>query len=73
MKEIKGLDDRLNGLQQLLHVVQTLRQSQADMAQGFEKNQTRAQTIGDTSVLPDLCASHQKQLMMLMRNHSHLR
>lgn len=73
MKEIKGLDDRLGGLQQLLHVVQTLRQSQADMAQGFEKNQTRAQTIGDTSVLPDLCASHQKQLMMLMKNHSHLR
>ena len=73
MKEIKGLDERLAGLQQLLQNVQTLTQSQADMAQGFQQNQARAQNIGDPSVLPDLCASHQKQLMMLMKNHSHLR
>lgn len=73
MKEIKGLDERLAGLQQLLHIVQTLTQSQADMAQGFQQNQERAQNIGDPSVLPDLCVSHQKQLMMLMKNHSHLR
>ena len=33
MKEIKGLDERLAGLQQLMQMVQTLRQSQADMAQ----------------------------------------
>lgn len=33
MKEIKGLDERLNGLQQLLEMVQTLKQSQAEMAQ----------------------------------------
>ena len=73
MKEIKGLDERLAGLQQLLQNVQTLTQSQADMAQGFQQNQARAQNIGDPSVLPDLCASHQKQLKMLMKNHSHLR
>ena len=73
MKEIKGLDERLAGLQQLLQNVQTLTQSQADMSQGFQQNQSRAQNIGDPSVLPDLCASHQKQLMMLTKNHSHLR
>ena len=73
MKEIKGLDERLAGLQQILYNVQAVMQSQADMAQGFQQNQTRAQNIGDPSVLPDLCASHQKQLMMLMKNHSHLR
>ena len=33
MKEIKGLDERLNGLQQLLQMVQSLKQSQAEMAQ----------------------------------------
>ena len=33
MKEIRGLDERLAGLQQLLQMVQNLRQSQADMAQ----------------------------------------
>lgn len=73
MKEIKGLDERLAGLQQLLQFVQSLTQSQADMAQGFQQNQARAQNIGDPSVLPDLCVSHQKQLMMLMKNHSQLR
>lgn len=73
MKEIKGLDERLAGLQQILQNVKTLTQSQADMSQGFQYNQTRAKNVGDTSVLPDLCASHQKQLMMLTKNHSHLR
>ncbi|XP_032243064.2 RB1-inducible coiled-coil protein 1 [Nematostella vectensis] len=73
MKEIKGLEERLEGLQQLLQKVQELVQSQSDMAQGFLQNQTRAQNIGDPSVLPDLCASHQKQLMMLLKNHSQLR
>ncbi|EDO45118.1 predicted protein, partial [Nematostella vectensis] len=42
-------------------------------SKGFLQNQTRAQNIGDPSVLPDLCASHQKQLMMLLKNHSQLR
>ena len=73
MKEIKGLDERLAGLQNILQNVKALTQSQADMAQGFEYNQHRAKNIGDPSVLPDLCASHQKQLMMLTKNHSHLR
>ncbi|KAK3727883.1 hypothetical protein QZH41_010614, partial [Actinostola sp. cb2023] len=73
MKEIKGLDERLMRLQELLLRVQELVQSQGEMAQGFIQNQTRAQNIGDASVLPDLCASHQKQLMMLMKNHSQLR
>ena len=73
MKEIKGLDERLAGLQQILQNVKTLTQSQADMSQGFQQNQVRATNIGDPSVLPDLCASHQKQLMMLTKNHAHLR
>ena len=73
MKEIKGLDERLAGLQQILQNVKTLTQSQADMSQGFQYNQSRASDVGDPSVLPDLCASHQKQLMMLTKNHSHLR
>ena len=73
MKEIKGLDERLAGLQNILQNVKALTQSQADMSQGFQSNQVRAKDIGDPSVLPDLCASHQKQLMMLTKNHSYLR
>lgn len=74
MKEIKGLDERLAGLQHILQTVQTFRQSQADMSQGLQQNLTSVQNIGrDQSVLHDLCASHQKQLLMLTKNHSYLR
>lgn len=74
MKEIKGLDGRLAGLQHILQNVQTFCQSQADMSQGLQQNLTSVQNIGrDKSVLHDLCASHQKQLLMLTKNHSYLR
>lgn len=74
MKEIKGLDERLAGLQHILQNVQNFCQSQADMSQGLQQNVTSVQNVGrDRSVLSDLCASHQKQLLMMTKNHSHLR
>ncbi|XP_065069934.1 RB1-inducible coiled-coil protein 1-like isoform X2 [Rhopilema esculentum] len=73
MKEIKGLDDRLSSLQQRLLVAQQLVQEQADMAQGFKQNQKRAEYIGDASVLPDLCISHRKQLIVMAKNQRQLR
>ena len=41
--------------------------------QGFQQNQIRAEHIGDSSVLPDLCASHQRQLTILRKNHYKIR
>eukprot|EP00794_Sanderia_malayensis_P007702 gene7702-8539_t len=72
MKEIKGLNERLVSLQQRLSIAQQFVQDQADMAQGFKQNQMRAEHLGDPSVLPDLCASHKKQLLVLLKNHRQL-
>ncbi|XP_063977047.1 RB1-inducible coiled-coil protein 1-like isoform X2 [Diachasmimorpha longicaudata] len=73
MKEIKGLGERLFALEQLLNQTKKLVQEQGELAQGFLQNQTRANNLGDPSVLPDLCASHRRQLMVMMENHSQLR
>ncbi|XP_013399384.1 RB1-inducible coiled-coil protein 1 isoform X2 [Lingula anatina] len=73
MKEVKGLEDRLYGLDQLMYGARRVVQEQQDMAQGFVQNQNRASNLRDTSVLPDLCNSHQKQLKVMLKNHQQLR
>lgn len=73
MKEIKGLGERLFALEQLMQQTKKLVQEQGDLAQGFLQNQNRASNLGDASVLPDLCASHRRQLLVMMQNHNQLR
>ncbi|XP_070556941.1 RB1-inducible coiled-coil protein 1-like [Ptychodera flava] len=73
MKEIKGLGDRLFGLEQLMAGARKIVQEQGDMSQGFVQNQERVTKLNDPSILPDLCASHQKQLIVMLKNHSQLR
>ena len=70
MKEIRGLGDRLAGLEQLLLEAKRLVQEQQDMAQAFVQNQQRASGLRDNSILPDLCASHKQQLIVMKENHS---
>ncbi|XP_018336629.1 RB1-inducible coiled-coil protein 1 isoform X1 [Agrilus planipennis] len=72
MKEVKGLGDRLFGLDQLMCEAKRIVQAQADLAQSFLQNQARASVIGDSSILPDLCLSHQKQLQVMIQNHQKL-
>ncbi|KAF4524772.1 hypothetical protein B566_EDAN014466, partial [Ephemera danica] len=88
MKEIKGLEERLYGLEQLMFETRRIVQEQTDLAQfacilsgihfspwsqAFSQNQVRANNLGDTSILPDLCASHRRQLRVMLRNHEQLR
>ncbi|XP_035667055.1 RB1-inducible coiled-coil protein 1-like isoform X2 [Branchiostoma floridae] len=73
MKEIKGLEDRLYGLEQLMAGTRKIVQEQGDMAQAFVQNQSRCSNLGDPSILPDLCASHRKQLLVMLNNHKQLR
>lgn len=40
--------------------------------QSFLSNQTRANVLGDASILPDLCASHRRQLLVMLHNHERL-
>lgn len=73
MKEIKGLGERLFALEQLMQQMKKLVQEQGELAQGFLQNQNRASNLGDASVLPDLCASHRRQLLVMLQNHNQLR
>lgn len=73
MKEIKGLEERLRGLENLMFDARKIVQEQADLAQSFQQNQARAANLGDQSILPDLCASHKNQLIVMLKNHKRLR
>ena len=64
MKEIKGLGDRLSGLEQLHLDAKRKVTEQQDLAAAFQQNQARASGLRDTSILPDLCASHKQQLQI---------
>lgn len=70
MKEVRGLGDRLSGLEQLLIEAKRLVKEQSELAAAFVQNQQRAYGLKDASILPDLCASHRQQLMVMKRNHS---
>uniref|UniRef100_A0A8C9W719 RB1-inducible coiled-coil protein 1 n=1 Tax=Scleropages formosus TaxID=113540 RepID=A0A8C9W719_SCLFO len=72
MKAIKGLEDRLYALDQMIASCKKLVNEQKELAQGFLANQMRAENLKDTSVLPDLCLSHANQLMIMLNNHRKL-
>ncbi|KAG7525511.1 hypothetical protein JOB18_027713 [Solea senegalensis] len=72
MKSIKGLEDRLYALDQMIEICNKLVNEQKELAQGFLANQKRAENLKDTSVLPDLCLSHTNQLMIMLNNHRKL-
>ncbi|XP_049930937.1 RB1-inducible coiled-coil protein 1 isoform X2 [Epinephelus moara] len=72
MKAIKGLEDRLYALDQMIASCKKLVNEQKELAQGFLANQKRAENLKDTSVLPDLCLSHTNQLMIMLNNHRKL-
>ncbi|EFN87856.1 RB1-inducible coiled-coil protein 1 [Harpegnathos saltator] len=73
MKEIKGLGERLFALEQLMVQAKKLVFEQGELAQGFVQNQNRASNLGDASVLPDLCHSHRRQLLVMLQNHNQVR
>ncbi|XP_017878642.1 RB1-inducible coiled-coil protein 1 isoform X2 [Ceratina calcarata] len=73
MKEIKGLGERLFALEQLMIQTKKLVQVQGELTQGFLQNQSRANNLGDASILPDLCALHRRQLLVMQQNHNKLR
>lgn len=73
IKKIVGLEDRLCGLEQLMFDARKTVQEQSEMAQAFQQNQNRANNLGDVSILPDLCASHRSQLVVMSKNHIKLR
>lgn len=62
MKEIRGLSERLQGLELIFMEANKLTQEQQDLAQAFVQNQQRARGLQDDSIWPALCSSHREQL-----------
>ncbi len=69
MKEIKKVSERLQQLEKLLADARQAMQEQSDLAQSLAHNQQRASTLRDTSILPDLCASHKQQLKAMCKKY----
>lgn len=72
MKEVRGLEERLYGLEQLMQGARKIVDDQTEMSQAFVNNQARARNLQDQSVLPDLCTSHKRQLALMLKNHEQL-
>lgn len=73
MKEIKGMEGRLQGLEDLRRDAKKLVGEQSDIAQALQMNQNSASRAGDASILPDLCTPHRSQFTVMLKNHKKLR
>lgn len=69
MKEIKGLEERLFGLEKLMVDANKVVDEQCQLASSFQSNRERFSKIKDSTLLPDLSASHKQQLQMMLINH----
>lgn len=73
MKEIKGLEERLSGLELIMAQVKKLNLEQQDQSNALFKNQQRASNLRDNSILPDLCRNHKTSLLIMLKNYEILR
>lgn len=73
MLEIRGVEDWLFGLDELMLKARKLVQDQQEHVQSLVQNQSSFSRLKDPSVLPDLSESHVKQLKIMLENHQELR
>ncbi|XP_045510745.1 RB1-inducible coiled-coil protein 1 isoform X2 [Colias croceus] len=69
LKQIKGIEDRLYGLDQLLNDVKKLEKDQRDQATSIIQCRDRLNSACDPTVLPTLVQSHCCQLEKLLVGH----
>lgn len=55
-----------------MHNARKMVQDQKELSTAFQQNQTRANNLGDASILPDLCMSHSSHLTVMLQNHNNL-
>ncbi|CAB3249818.1 unnamed protein product [Arctia plantaginis] len=72
LKQLKGIEERLYGLGQLLHEVKKLERDQRDQAASLIQYRDRLNTACDPSVLPTLVQSHWCQLKKLLKGYQTL-
>lgn len=73
VKEIKGLGERLCKLEEFKYKIKSMVKDQRELSTAFQQNQNRAINLRDASILPDLCASHRSQLLVMLQNHQKIR
>lgn len=73
IKEVRGLTERLQGLDKLMFDSKNLVQDQSVHATSFQQNQTNANKLNDPTIFPNLCESHSSQLQSMLDNHRKLR
>lgn len=73
MLQIRGVEEWLTNLDELMDRARKLVQNQQDYLQAFQHNRSSFSRSKDPSVLPDLSESHIKQLRIMLQHHENLR
>ncbi|CAB3385660.1 Hypothetical predicted protein [Cloeon dipterum] len=73
MKEIKGLEERLSGLENIMFSNKRYVQEQEEHSIGLNQNLQRLSKLGDETILPDLCQTHSRHLSVMLKNHQQMR
>lgn len=73
MKEIRGLAERLYGLDELLNDASKICKEQSDHSSTIYKQLKTWMSKRDPSVLPELCKNHRSQLEQMKDNYQKLR
>ncbi|XP_065332852.1 RB1-inducible coiled-coil protein 1 isoform X2 [Cloeon dipterum] len=73
MKEIKGLEERLSGLENIMVSNKRYVQEQEEHSIGLNQNLQRLNKLGDETILPDLCQTHSRHLSVMLKNHQQMR
>lgn len=69
---MRGLTKRLEQLDTLMCDAKKIVQEQKELSTAFQQNQSRANNLGDASILPDLCMSHSNQMTVMLQNQNNL-
>ena len=72
MKEIKGLAERLYGLEELLHEASKICEDQSNHSSTIYKQLKSWMARKDSSLLPELCHQHKIQLELMNENYKKL-
>ncbi|XP_022912849.2 RB1-inducible coiled-coil protein 1 [Onthophagus taurus] len=72
MKEVKGLGERLYGLDKLIRDGESCVLEQKQQTKSFTSNNLTIAKTGEKSIIPDLCSSHTLQLQAMGTTHQKL-
>ncbi|CAG0881063.1 unnamed protein product [Cyprideis torosa] len=72
MKEIKGIENRLRGLDNFIEDGNRLREEQSRLAEIINRHKNTAANLGDTQGLPKLCETHEHHMKEMLQTQERL-